>query len=30
LREFLKIAPNSLDAAGAKDALAEIESRPPK
>jgi tetratricopeptide (TPR) repeat protein len=30
LREFLKTSPNSDDAAGAKDTLAEIESRPPK
>jgi tetratricopeptide (TPR) repeat protein len=30
LQEFLKMAPNSDDAAGAKDTLAEIESRLPK
>jgi tetratricopeptide (TPR) repeat protein len=30
LREFLKMAPNSDDAAGARDTLAEIESRLPK
>jgi len=29
LRKFLMMAPNSDDAAGAKDTLAEIESRPP-
>jgi tetratricopeptide (TPR) repeat protein len=30
LREFLRLAPNSDDAAGAKNTLAEIESGPPK